>query len=171
MSTQGMVLLISLSLMAVIAVIFIRAARAASGGGSTVPTESGRTRLIWTLAIVGLIVSLASLARWPHAISKNLAGGANVNVTGAMWYWEIDRDQVPLGVPVVFNVRTTDVTHGFGVLDPHGRLLFQAQAMPGYVNQVEYVFRKAGTYRVVCLEYCGIAHHAMMNEFTVNAAK
>jgi cytochrome c oxidase subunit 2 len=48
-------------------------------------------------------------------------------------------------------------------------LLFQVQAMPGYVNQVEYVFDKPGTYHVVCLEYCGVAHHAMTAEFTVVA--
>ena len=86
-------------------------------------------------------------------------------MTGAQWYWEIDKAEVPLGKPVVFNAHTQDVTHGLGVVDSDGRILFQAQAMPGYVNQVQYIFSRPGTYRVVCLEYCGLAHHDMLSEF------
>ena len=170
MAIQGMVLLVSLVLMAAIALIFIRAARAAGTTGASPPSESARTRLIWMLAIAGIVISAGSLARWPHAVSGNIQPGATVNVTGAMWYWEIDQHRVPLGVPVVFNARTTDVTHGFGVVDPEDRLLFQVQVMPGYVNQVQHVFRKPGVHRVICLELCGVAHHAMLSEFTVAAA-
>jgi cytochrome c oxidase subunit 2 len=169
MAIQEMVLLVSLVLMAVIALIFMRAARAAGANGATPPSESARTRLIWVLALAGVVISVGSLARWPHAVSDNLQASATVNVTGAMWYWEIDKDRVPLGVPVVFNASTSDVTHGFGVMDPDERLLFQVQVMPGYSNQVQHVFLKPGVHRVVCLELCGTAHHAMLSEFTVAA--
>lgn len=124
---------------------------------------------MWGMVLAGIVISSASLARWPHAVVAPMQAGATVNVTGAMWYWEIDQDRIPLDVPVVFNARTSDVTHGFGVMDPGGRLLFQVQVVPGYVNQVQHVFRQPGLYRVVCLELCGIAHHAMLSEFTVAA--
>jgi cytochrome c oxidase subunit 2 len=54
-------------------------------------------------------------------------------------------------------------------MDASGRLLLQVQAMPGYVNQVQYTFDTPGTYHVICLEYCGVAHHAMAADFTVAA--
>ena len=49
--------------------------------------------------------------------------------------------------------------------------LAQTQGMPGYVNQVRYVFERTGTYRVLCLEFCGIAHHDMIGQFDVVASE
>jgi len=50
-----------------------------------------------------------------------------------------------------------------------GRAL--AQAMPNYVNVLRYTFTEPGTYRVYCLEYCGLAHHEMAADITVVAAE
>ena len=170
MSTQITVLIVSLVLMAVVAAIFVRAVRGAKAGDPAGPSEKARSRLIYGMLMAGVVLTISSLLPWPHAVSAESRAGVapvTVNVTGAMWYWQIDRNTVPLGVPVVFNVQTTDVTHGFGVVDASGRLLFQAQGMPGYVNRVQYVFDTAGTYRVLCMEFCGVAHHVMQSQFTV----
>ena len=170
MSTQITVLIVSLLLMAVVAAIFIRAVWSAKARDSAGPSEKTRSRLIYGMLLAGVVLTISSLLPWPHAISAESRTGVapvTVNVTGAMWYWQIDRDSVPLGVPVVFNVQTMDVTHGFGVVNAAGRLLFQTQGMPGYVNRVQYVFDTAGTYRVLCMEFCGFAHHGMQSQFTV----
>ena len=160
------ILAISLLLMAVIAGFFIAAVRAARAGQPPVNPDKNRSRLIAWLVVFGVIVSVGSLWQWPHAVSA--AGDVTiVNATGAQWSWEIDKQTVPLGKPVQFNVHTTDVTHGLGLVDSAGRLLFQTQAMPGYVNRVEHVFTEAGKYQIICMEFCGIAHHAMISEFTV----
>lgn len=165
---QAAALVVSLVCMAVVALAFILAARAAGGAGQAAShTERRRMQLIVGLAVIGVAVSLASMWPWPHAAQAGSAGQPTINVTGGQWYWRIDNVSVPRGVPVTFNVRTADVTHGFGVADADGRLLFQVQAMPGYVNRVAWTFDKPGTYRVVCLEYCGVAHHAMLTQFTV----
>lgn len=165
---QLVVLAISLAVMALIALSFISAARAAAlpeVAPGTDP-ETRRRRIILGLAAFGLIVTVLSLRPWPHAIPGT---AAVINVSGGQFYWEIDTDTVPLGEPVAFHAHTVDVTHGFGVMDAGGTILFQSQAMPGYVNRVSHTFETPGTYRVVCLEYCGIAHHDMLNEFTVAA--
>lgn len=167
MSTQAISLLVSLVLMAAIAAIFAAAARSAGRPGAVIPSERSRTGLIYGLLGVGVVVTLASLIPWPHTVTSHPEPDATVNVSGAMWYWDIDRTTLPLGVPVVFNAHTIDVNHGFGVTDSSGRMLFQTQVMPGYVNQVQYIFKRPGTYHVVCLEYCGVAHFAMTSEFTV----
>jgi cytochrome c oxidase subunit 2 len=69
--------------------------------------------------------------------------------------------QVPAGALVEFRVTTLDVNHGFSIYAPDGRLMAQTQAMPGYVNRLRVEFDRPGTYRVLCLEFCGMAHHVM----------
>jgi cytochrome c oxidase subunit II len=39
--------------------------------------------------------------------------------------------------------------------------------MPDYTNRLFYTFNVPGHYYVLCLEYCGVAHHAMNTEFDV----
>ncbi len=143
---QLIVLAISLVAMALIAFTFLSAARAATLPAVVPRTdpEARRRRVILGLAALGVIVTLLSLRPWPHTIPGT---AAVVNVSGGQFYWEIDTDTVPLGEPVAFHAHTVDVTHGFGVMDPAGTILFQTQAMPGYVNQVSHTFETPGTYR------------------------
>jgi cytochrome c oxidase subunit II len=169
---QYAILTITLLGMALVAAPFILTVR--STASSTPPmqwlTESARGRLIWSLTGLGAVVTIASLWVWPHDVS-GAAADQLVNATGHQWYWEIDRKAVTAGSPVVFNVHSGDVNHGMGVYDADDRLLFQVQAMPGYVNRVQYTFEKPGTYRLLCMEFCGIAHHNMIEKITVTAGK
>ena len=54
-----------------------------------------------------------------------------------------------------------DVNHGFAIYAADGRIVTQTQAMPGFVNRLVYRLLEPGRYRVLCLEYCGLAHHGM----------
>ena len=64
-------------------------------------------------------------------------------------------------------ITAEDVNHGFAIYDPSMRIIAQAQAMPGYVNVLRHTFSEPGTYKILCLEYCGLSHHEMAAEFTV----
>lgn len=79
-------------------------------------------------------------------------------------------ESVPAGALIEFRVSTLDVTHGFSLYDPRGQLLTQTQAMPGYVNRLRVRLREPGTYIILCMEYCGLAHHGMRGAFQVTAA-
>lgn len=74
---------------------------------------------------------------------------------------------VPVRTPVVFDVTSTDVNHGFAIYSPAGKVIAQVQAMPDYTNHLDLVFTDAGRYTVRCFEYCGIAHAAMQAGFEV----
>ncbi len=165
---QLTVLVVSLMFMIIIALFFISAIRASQTGGSDLTAKIDRSHLFWGMLAFGFAVTLVSLWEWPHRITSG-QNVVTVNATGAQWSWGIDKEEVPVGQPVVFNVHTQDVTHGLGVVDPNGRLLFQAQGMPGYVNKVEHIFKQAGEYRVICMEFCGVGHHDMITEFKVVA--
>ena len=67
-----------------------------------------------------------------------------------------------MGDTVVFNVTAGDVNHGLGVYNDASVILGQTQAMPGYTNSLKLTFDEPGTYRFMCMEYCGLAHHAMV---------
>lgn len=75
--------------------------------------------------------------------------------------------ELPLGEPVEFRVTSLDVNHGFGIYNARSELVAQTQAMPGYVNRLRWEFKEPGTYKVLCLEYCGLGHPVMSSSFIV----
>lgn len=84
-----------------------------------------------------------------------------VRVEAFQFGWSIRPQAVRVGRPVELRLRSRDVNHGFGLYRPDGVLLKQAQVMPGREQRLVYTFPRPGTYRVLCLEYCGFAHHLM----------
>lgn len=80
---------------------------------------------------------------------------------------ESDEIEVNAGDLVEFRVTSLDVNHGFGVYNDQAQLITQTQAMPGYVNRLRWKFTEPGEYHILCLEYCGSAHHLMRTKFTV----
>lgn len=75
--------------------------------------------------------------------------------------------ELPENEVIEFRVTSLDVNHGFAIYDPSNTLIAQTQAMPGYVNRLRVKFQKPGTYTILCLEYCGMAHQGMRSSFTV----
>jgi cytochrome c oxidase subunit 2 len=155
-----------------VAVIFLRVASQASQSGDavaigqTVARVRGRT--FWTLVVVAAVSIAASLSYLPYpAHAKEGSAVTVVNVTGAQWRWDLSRNEVPLGQPVEFRVTALDVNHGFAIYDQTLTVQAQVQAMPGYTNVLRHTFSKPGVYKLLCLEYCGLAHHVMAAELTV----
>lgn len=141
-----------------------------------VAPKAGRLRKsLLPIALIALGAAfLASLPFLPYDYVRSGTLGSpeiTVEVVGRQWAWEIHPREIPVGVPVEFLVRAADVNHGFGLYDPDGRLVAQVQAMPGYTNRLIYTFKRPGTYRVRCLEFCGVVHHAMATIITVQADK
>lgn len=105
-------------------------------------------------------------------IAAPAGGGADggrieVDVVGRQFSFSIDPDSVPLGSRVRFSVTSVDVNHGMGLVDPTGVLVGSVQMMPGYTNELDLTLTKPGRYRMLCFEYCGLAHHAMEGGLTV----
>jgi len=119
----------------------------------------------WLFLILLLIfagISYASLHTFPIPPQHMpLQAKQVVSVIGHQWYWEISATQFEVDTPIEFQVTSADVNHGFAIYGPDGRILIQTQAMPGYTNELLYTFDEPGAYTVRCLEYCGLAHHAM----------
>lgn len=130
-----------------------------------------RGGLFLILAVVFGTAMILTLRDLPYDAPKSTDNAAPqiINATGQMWSWELSHDRVTLNQPVEFRVTSTDVNHGFGIYGPDMLLIGQTQAMPGYTNILRHTFTRPGIYKILCLEYCGMAHHNMVSEFTVEA--
>jgi cytochrome c oxidase subunit 2 len=51
-----------------------------------------------------------------------------------------------------------DIVHGFYVDGTRINLML----LPGQISQLEYTFRRPGEHLLICHEYCGAGHHAMV---------
>ena len=121
---------------------------------------------LWVLAGVMLIALGISLPAFPYPQGRQ-AGAHHYSVTAMQYAFLVTPAVVTAGDPVVFDVTSKDVNHGFGIYDPAGHLVAQVQAMPQYVNHLPLRLTARGHYTVRCLEYCGIAHAAMQGAFEV----
>lgn len=128
-----------------------------------------RSRLFVLLLLVGLPVAAATLSDLPYSRAEAVRDPVPVDVTAHQWYWELSRQSVEAHRPVLFRVGSVDVNHGFAIYDGDRRLIAQVQAMPGYTNELVVEFDRPGTYQILCLEYCGLVHHAMMASIEVLA--
>ncbi|MFN8223096.1 MAG: hypothetical protein U0R50_07550 [Gaiellales bacterium] len=127
-----------------------------------------RRETVWLfIVLVGLVaLLLGTIFYAPYGKSA----GPNkqvVRVTGVQFAWAIDPPTVKAGIPVEFQIGSSDVNHGFGVYDPDGTFLTQVQVIPGELQKLVWTFKKPGTYKILCLEFCGSAHHEMTSELEV----
>ena len=122
-----------------------------------------------------LIVNLASIKFIPAISTAKAASSGvaaiDVEVAAQSWSYDMSAQEFVAGVPVRFNAKSLDTVHGFAVYHPDGRVLFTMMLVPGVAtSSLIYTFKDPGTYKIRCLEYCGIAHHEMSDEIVVTAA-
>jgi len=164
------VLLLSLILMGGVlftfAYIFINSSKPEEDYASiTQSSYSKRSKLFGFIVLAGVVIAVGTTRGLPYG--AEIANSKQIDVIGKQWYWEISDATAIVNEPVVFNVGSGDVNHGLGIYDEDLRLLTQVQAMPDYTNKLAYTFKKAGEYKLMCMEYCGLVHHSMISTFTV----
>lgn len=144
---------------------------ALAGSGSPAPqseiTAKGyaiRRYWFWTILIVAVAGFIVSIPRFPYGSAQTL--GRHYTIVAQQYSFVLPQS-ISADTPVVFDVTSRDVNHGFAIYDPQQRLVAQVQAMPNYVNHLPFRFHARGHYTVRCLEYCGIAHAAMAGGFDV----
>ena len=173
MQNTAMLLTVILTggLVAVFMVVIARSTRRVDFEGVVAGGYRLRRAWFYLLVVAGVGITLATVpaglapARAPSG--DRPVDSAVIKAIGYQWYWELTAEEVETGQPVEFQITSADVNHGFAIYDAQMQLVAQAQSMPGYVNRLTLRFDQAGTYQILCLEYCGLAHHDMIGEFTV----
>ena len=128
----------------------------------------------WILIAVGafIVVNVASIKYMPTIVEAKTAASTdvkNVQIKARSWLFEISEREFEVGQTVRFLAESADTMHSFALYHPNGSLLFTMMLMPGTGTEsaLVHTFDEPGEYTVRCLEYCGIAHHAMKNTITV----
>lgn len=175
MVLQNVIWAITLAGMGLVALGFIYAITQAGRPADTAEAERAhrtsmtlRRALFVALLLLGIGIAWASLRPFPIPLQHGpLQAAQVVEVVGHQWTWDVSQTRLRAGEPVEFRVTASDVNHGFAIYAPDGRIVIQTQAMPGFTNKILYTFHTPGTYRIMCLEYCGVAHNGMTAEFDV----
>lgn len=171
---QHVAWIVSIALIALLAVAFIYVLKNSSraGDSATISAATGRWRVRMLLGVTLLCIPVVAytLTKLPYARAAiaNI-GVIEVQAKGYQWYWVLSQTELPVGRPIEFQVTSADVNHGFAIYGPDMKIVTQTQGMPGVTNVLRYTFEQPGTYKILCLEYCGLGHHAMMSELHVAA--
>jgi cytochrome c oxidase subunit 2 len=88
--------------------------------------------------------------------------GSDVYLIARLWQWwpilELEK-----GKTYRLHLTAMDYQHGFS-LQPEN---INIQVLPGYEHVVNVTPNRAGTYAIVCNEFCGIGHHTMVSRLYV----
>jgi len=126
---------------------------------------------IWTIgsllfALVAIVWGLLEVNSQAVAAGNDAKSAITIEVTGAQWLWtfkypaqgiETHDLNLPVGVPVVFNVKSADVNHSFwpvqlGVkIDANAQVTTVTRTTPTMIGPIE----------VKCAELCGLYHAYM----------
>ena len=100
------------------------------------------------------------------AAAKDAPNAITVEVTGSQWLWtfkypaqgiETHELNLPVGVPVVFDVRSADVNHSFWPV----QLGVKIDANSQVTTVIHATPTKIGPIDVKCAELCGLYHAYM----------
>jgi cytochrome c oxidase subunit 2 len=124
----------------------------------------------WFVVAVALLTALlfATIFFTPYGKGASRPGAQQLNVHAVQFAWLV-KGRPRAHRPVQFNLTSGDVNHNLGVYTEKWKLLFQIQVVPGKTQRYVYTFDKPGTYRLVCLEFCGLGHHLMETTLQVGA--
>ena len=164
------VTVILVSLLAICFLIIAKNASVSNAEYASIQNNAYRLRTKLFVLILLIIVPVIgyTLTLMPYSSMRETSEATkSVHAVGYQWYWKIDDLTAKVGEPVLYQVTSADVNHGFGVYDADLNVIAQTQAMPGYINKLLVTYPRPGKYRILCLEYCGLAHHAMISEITV----
>ena len=114
--------------------------------------------------IVARLVALAVSSALVTFICLALLSSGNaqtservVKITARKFEYEPSEIHLKLGEPVVLELTSKDVIHGFNIPD----LGLRADIEPGATVRVRLVPEKAGTFEFHCDNFCGIDHESM----------
>jgi cytochrome c oxidase subunit II len=151
--------------------IALALARSATRAAEIDQGKLARSENAWLVVVLVLLVALLLSTIWltPYGDEGKAASGGRrvIEVTGVQFAWTVTPNEVEAGERIEFRIHAADVNHAFGLYDPDDRLVFQVQAMPEKLQKEYATLTRPGVYRIVCLEFCGVAHHAMLSRLVV----
>jgi cytochrome c oxidase subunit 2 len=136
----------------------------------------------WIALVVAGLVLLTTVS---FLVDRSLAeigpDPLRVKVTANQWWWQVDYTgqapsedfttanelHLPVGRPVVIELRAGDVIHSFWVPNLSGK----TDLIPGRINYMAVTPKRIGVFRGQCAEFCGFEHAKMAFDVHVDDPK
>jgi cytochrome c oxidase subunit II len=133
-------------------------------------TRAGKGSPVKTGVFYAFVLFLAILGVSLHIITYNTIPWAKVDlnrsdykpdkafditVENHQFRLPSERMVVATGDLVLFDVKSNDLTYGFGLFRKDNSMLFQMQVVPGHRNDVLWKFDRPGVYTIRSTEYSG----------------
>jgi cytochrome c oxidase subunit 2 len=118
---------------------------------------------------------------WNFPRAEATEGAVRIEVNAHQWTWlaryagpdgkfntpddvvTTDDVRVPLGVPVIIQLASTDVIHSMYL--PNFRV--KQDAVPGMITRLTFQAKVPGEYEIACAQHCGANHYKMRGVLTV----
>ena len=137
------------------------------------PSHANGLEAAWTIAPMLLFIAVFAWAAHDYTLARRVPADAlPVYVVAKQWMWrlqhgngrqEINELHVPIDQPVVLVLASQDVIHSFFV--PAFRL--KQDVVPGRYTRLSFTANRLGEFRILCTEYCGSEHSAMLGRVIV----
>lgn len=88
--------------------------------------------------------------------------GADIYLLARMWSWSPVL-KLKNNTEYTLHLSAADVNHGFSLFPINVNI----QVVPGYDYALRVTPNKAGEFRIICNEFCGIGHHLMIGKVIV----
>jgi cytochrome c oxidase subunit 2 len=174
MSDTALTITIAYSLMSLIGItiglIVFRSTRVGfrvrTAGRRTLEKREG----YWGIAVITfLVVVLAgTMFQISYWSDKSDAGTQQkLEITGRQFAWTVNPARVRADLKTRVETTATDVSHAVGIYDPDDTLIKQVNIIPGATQPFVITFDEPGTYKLRCLEFCGVDHHLMESTLEV----
>jgi cytochrome c oxidase subunit II len=160
-----LILLVGITLTTLVFVIRYRRSRAPE------PTSQADgniwLEIVWIVLPTVLVLAMFYYGWAGYLSLRNVPKDAlHVTATARTWSWSFTyangktspRLYVPVGKPILVNLVSLDVLHGFYL--PAFRV--KHDVVPGMKNHVWFVATKPGSYDLFCSVYCGAGHSGMI---------
>jgi len=128
--------------------------------------------ITWTVIPTLIVLTMFYYGLTGFEFLKKVPPGAMaVKVIARQWSWLFQYEngiqdpelRVPVGKPVKLLLTSLDVIHGFYI--PAFRI--KQDVVPGMTNTLWFQATQAGTYDVMCSQYCGLEHSHMLSKVIV----
>lgn len=106
---------------------------------------------------------LASLEFSNPGVEETAPGKYTVRMVAQAFSFAPGDMEFPAGAEVTFRMTSRDVIHGLLVKGTTINL----ELIPGDISTLTYTFDRPGEYRIICSQYCGIAHQNMLGMIRV----
>jgi cytochrome c oxidase subunit II len=121
---------------------------------------------------------------WNFEASEKNPNAVRIEINAHQWAWDaryagpdgkfntkddivtLNDIRVPVGVPVLLELGSTDVIHSFSL--PNFRV--KQDAMPGMINRMQFQAKETGEFDIGCTQHCGTNHYKMKGNLTVLSA-